>query len=315
MGMFARLDPHVQRVSGWLTIVGAILSGVYTLLARAAPFFADWSWPGLILLGVGAALVTLLIGALIVAIGAYGFRLVWPLPAVASNSPANAAETGDVDVLAQLRDLHLSDSRILEHLAGIDRKQAAIVSDYQRMLALEGRLTELEAHQSLDRQQLSTQIRSLYGSLLAVYHRERMHELAADLKERAAELSKPTSEQATYSAEEWEVWEGKEAAWRDCLERWTELAECYRPGTFGEINYTPEKFYKGNWSVRDDQFPDFPANHAYKTFRIRLKNWEERLGPVEAAVHTVAFGGGVAEQQPSSTLGGILLNALSGKSA
>ena len=79
--LFSRLDPHVQRVSGWLTIGGAILSAIFTVLAKAAPLFQNLNWAGAVLVGIVLALGTMLALGIVLVIVGYGFRFFRPVPA------------------------------------------------------------------------------------------------------------------------------------------------------------------------------------------------------------------------------------------
>ena len=227
-----------------------------------------------------------------------------------------------------------------EEAAHLREKYQAVISDYQRMTGLEARSTDemdklklliqaqkdtaaanldavqdrvkaLEAGQSLDGDRHRAQLASVYGSLAAIYHRERLYHLAQAIEAGASELSAPTNDGVTYGEQDWKEWESKERAWRETLEAWCELASCYVRGISGKVLSTDAEHYKMKGQAQVEQFPDPEAYIGYKEFCALWKNFRNWKGEAEKAVHQVAFNGGTHD--PESTLGKLLLEAARGK--
>ena len=281
MGMFSRLDPHVQRVSGWLTVAGFALSGTYTLLAGAAPYFADWSWAGLILLGTASALATLFIAASILAVGAYGFRLIRPLPAPLPDlRKAIDAQKPDVELIR--------DDALTRLEAKLREVEASMLKAIDR----------IEAGASLSTDYTRRQIASLYQALAAIGHRETLSELGEKIEEEADKLAQPTTGEVRFDENQWEKWEAKQAKWRLKLRHWCTLASSYSEGIEAKILDTPEDRYRETGQARIEQFPNPEAFFAYKTFWILYKNWREHREEAERDVYAHAFAGATTNEKP-----------------
>lgn len=73
------IDPVVQSVSGWATLVTIVLTGFYSLIGFLSPAFEGLHWTMVVLLGIVMSLGTLLVLAVIAAIVAWVFRPVKPV--------------------------------------------------------------------------------------------------------------------------------------------------------------------------------------------------------------------------------------------
>ena len=213
---------------------------------------------------------------------------------MAPSVPSGSSPDLDFTEIDKLR------SQIEARVAPIEQMNRSIVDDYQRMLALKGEFEEssadiykqldaLAAHQSLNADAVAARFNQVYGSLAAIWHRERLHHLAQALETAAAELSVPTTHEAHLDEDQWEAWEQKEQEWRAVLSQWCELAAPYVPPIREQVLTVPEEHYKQSGVATIKQFPTPEALFTYKAFCAVLRNWREDRQEVYGVVHAVAF--------------------------
>jgi|tagenome__1003787_1003787.scaffolds.fasta_scaffold20984143_3 hypothetical protein len=298
-----KADKGADLLSRWF-LVYTVMTGAYAWLAKHVSFFSGLNWAELIFVGLISSLVTILVIAASLAF----FRYWRPLN---TNPPLDLDHTEGDQLRSQVELLETRlDTQISGELHAIRQKQTAIIDDYQRMRALEDRFEEtsadifkqlgaLNAHRSLDADDIASRFGRIHDALAAIFHREMLHKLEEDLKVEATDLCRPTDEHRSYDFDAWEQWESTEAAWRGTLAQYCDIAECYKPGVKAFILATPESAYKQGWSVKDEQFPDSTAVYAYKTFRILLNNFKDWRDEIERAVHQAAFAGGSVGTRPA----------------
>jgi hypothetical protein len=188
--------------------------------------------------------------------------------------------------------------RILERVQkleeGLSKTERSIMIGLQRV----------EAAQSLDNSYMRTQVASLYDSLAAVYHRERLGELAKAIESKAEELSFPTNEKLDLDEDSWPWWEARYLQWKAIVEEWTSLADSYSEGIGKKVlDIHPDQFQQKGQATAA-QFPDTESFIIYKGFWIVLKQWQNWRQEAERAVHQVAFNGGTAGSRPIFPGGG-----------
>lgn len=207
--------------------------------------------------------------------------------------------------------------KLSDELHAATVKQATIIEDYQRMLAVEARLEEMKAdhgkkigelfaHRSLDTDGIMARFHRVYDALAAMFHRERLHMFGQQIEAGAAELSGPTNEKIQFDQGAWEQWESKELAWRSALDSWCELASVYVPGVREEVMTTSDEHYKQKGVATVEQFPDAEAFFSYKAFCGVWKNWQGQKERVFRAVHQAAFNGDYTIAKPAMGDGGAI---------
>jgi hypothetical protein len=210
------------------------------------------------------------------------------------------------DEFLRLHDTVDSNTQVLAAFAGDARRIDESIAELERATrASIEKLGELN-NQNLD--YTRRQISSLYDALSAVYHRERLLVLDRALDGAATELASPIDKGERLNEAAWNVWQTKEAVWRDELRRWAELASCYVPGIGQKVLTTNPEHYKRKGHAKADQFPDTEAYIAYKEFFALWKNWYDSREDVRKAVHRIAFDGGTANERPV-TLGQLWLES------
>lgn len=214
----------------------------------------------------------------------------------------------------------------------LERLQREIIDDYQRMSGLEARfsdmldglkdgiaqknlssasnhgvlqdkLSELQkaleaftgrqaALDSLTADDVAIRLKTVFDAIGAIYHRERLIEMADRLEKGAKELQAPTTVKKHYDADEWGVWKSHEEAWRRVLEQWCDLADNYVSGLSGKILTVADSHYTTAGVADVGQFPIAEDYIEYKRFCGRLKNWHNWQEEARRAVHQAAFNGG-----------------------
>jgi hypothetical protein len=167
-----------------------------------------------------------------------------------------------------------------------------------------GAIKRVEAQRSLDGDYFRQQVASLYNSLGAIFHRERLESLAIDIEAKAEELSAPTSMEMQLDEDLWEWWQGLHTTWKGIVFEWVNLAGCYAPGIEGKVLDVHPDQLQQKGKAKSSQFPDAEAFITYKGFWIVLKQWRDWRQEAERAVHQVAFNGGTAGSRPIFPGGG-----------
>lgn len=202
-------------------------------------------------------------------------------PAALDRDPDSIPDFGHLAVLEHrieaLEKAEPSNQQISGELHAIRAKQAAIIKDYQRMLALEahveedktyvhGQLAALNAHRSLDSDTIADRFSQIQNSLVAIWHRERLRYLQQELDDAAAELSVPTTLEAHLDEDQWVAWAAKQGEWLSVLSQWCELAARYVPTIREQVLTVPDEHYKRKGEAKLAQFPDAEAYTTYKAF-------------------------------------------------
>jgi hypothetical protein len=305
---FSRLNPHVQSVSGWLTIGGAIMTGAYALLARAAPLFGHRNWAEDILIGIALTLATGLLGSVLLAVGAYGFRLIRPLssftPRPQTEGAANPAYD-DAPLRAKIDNLtnalaeadklgKQNEAGLLGAMAIMERIQKFAISEAQELRA--GAVAALKEQRDFQ-ERMETWVGKLRNDVerrlgwidqgfAAIGHRERMAELAREIDEGAGWLCRPERGE---KVEDWGRWNVRQQQWKDLLARWVELAEIYRHGVGERVNRVSQADVETGWQEPDDMFPNSNAIFAYRHVSVSYRNFTAEWEEVQKSVRMAAF--------------------------
>lgn len=126
--MFKKLDPIEQSAVGWITLGGIALSAFYGILGFLNPVLSGRHWTEVVILAIVMAMLTLLLIALVAAIGAWTYRKVRPLPEVPPAVPlvaetTNAAPEPVVHKTYQDVQADYEEQRIAEMKAEAERQQ------------------------------------------------------------------------------------------------------------------------------------------------------------------------------------------------
>ena len=131
---------------------------------------------------------------------------------------------------------------------------------------------------------------------LAIYHRERMLDLAKQIDTLGDEVAMRDDLSRHLDEADFERWESKFFQWRETLGEWCHYASFYvGHNPQNDIEQIDESGLNQNWSVKAEQFPD-GGIIKYKTFRIYLRNWVHARDVVHGKVRMQAF-----EGQPTNT--------------
>lgn len=198
---------------------------------------------------------------------------------VDSNSATLGIMSGQLNMFSQ------DQSALKDRITTVDATLAAEAVGFKT--ALEHLKNEYAARHSLQADALSAQFNNLYLALQAVYDRERLKFLADEVIRYAVALRVP---EGGFDAASWTGWLALEEEWRSNLERWCERAQPYRQHVQEVVFDTPEGLYRGDGWPDDQLFPNSIAVHAYKTFSLIAKNFEDIRGNVVSRVNQAAFG-------------------------
>lgn len=126
---------------------------------------------------------------------------------------------------------------------------------------------------------------------LAVFHRERMLDLAGQIDALGDEVGLRETPNRRFDQAEFEQWESKFLEWRSLLGQWSRYASFYvGRDPQNDIQSLTEAGLNENWGVKSEQFPDGGVIK-YKTFRIYLRNWSYFRDAVHQKVRAQAFEG------------------------
>lgn len=304
--IFSRLNPHVQAVSGWLAVVGFIMSAAYTLLSRGVALFGELNWPEAILVGIGLSLVTGLLLSILLLLGAFGFRLIRPLPI----SPTAASDQSALDYAPE-DELRVEMAALKKKIEQLDGKvetiaQLALKSSEgqsqigelhrERMDRVEEDLKELRdklglVRHDMDKAEQAREAESEKAreATYAIYGREILTKLASDIEREASELYDGLRNGEVYSDARWDQWSLAHGRWESALNVWAENGQWYAPDVKARILTVDDAKFGGNWSVKDQQFPNSLAVQRFKKFRIMHTQWREVREEVDRGVVQVAF--------------------------
>lgn len=92
-------------------------------------------------------------------------------------------------------------------------------------------------------------------------------------------------------AADWAGWAAREARWRQAVSTWIRLAKPYGDGDLSAriINVTSDKL-RGEWNLKDTDFPDGDRMIQYRTFCVMRKNFAETKEAIGEAIYRATYG-------------------------
>ena len=310
----SKADTGADVVVRWATIIGLMVGG-YTWLASKLPWFGEIGLAEMIAIAIPAALVTLLAVTASLALYRY-FR---PLsPSGSQYGPSLPLQGYDDSAIRhEIVEIRSGLDETKAHLAQTGRDIAETLSNHQKLLQLQGGL-EARFDGALDGlkesiQQSDETKRSNFEALQervgrlealiqeeterrrrsfwALQAREYLKELAAEIEFDAGLLYDRLASGEVYDRNAWDKWESVHAVWNMRLQSWLDSAKWYAPDLLAKVLQFPDSAYAGEWSVRDDQFPDAEAVRKFKRHRIINSQWNETREVVKHGLDLVAFSG------------------------
>jgi hypothetical protein len=137
----------------------------------------------------------------------------------------------------------------------------------------------------------TTRDRTLH-SLHAIYLRERLTQLAVDIRRDAADLSHKVTERQQHDAASWNSWQSVHSHWWSLMNQWWMVARFYLANS-KQVLLAPDDMYP---KIEVDESTLVPIGGAeavrvYKKFRIIQDQWEAVQDQLEDNVCMVAFSG------------------------
>lgn len=207
----------------------------------------------------------------------------------------------------------VNDRKARERHEPLQTNYTAVIRDYQNMRGLEARFDgaldglkesiqdqnetarsnfdalqeRVERLEALLKEEAERRQRSFY----ALQMRERLKEIASEIENDAGLLYDRLATGTLYDQNAWDRWESVHAVWNMRLQSWLEGAKWYAPDLLKRVLQFPDSAYAGDWTVRDDQFPNAEAVRKFKPHRIIHAQWNDARETVNQGVDLVAFGG------------------------
>lgn len=269
--LLGKADTWLDVLLRWGTAFTAAWAG-FSWLATQMRAFGNIGWAEAIALGLGGAMLL----SLIVSLALIAVRYFRPIQ-IASQDHSYSNPHKDEDIQPGIGEI--VDSL---YAVGSDvKKVTSRVEDYSCVL--------VELQKSVDLQQ--SKIEGLRWSILAIYHRERMLELAKQIDVLGSEVGLQNNIDQRFDDVEFENWESRFLEWRSIVSAWSRYASFYvNHDVMNDIERLDEGGLRENWGVNSSQFPD-EGLVKYKTFRIYLRNWSYVRDAVHQKVRAQAFEG------------------------
>ena len=220
------------------------------------------------------------------------------------NSLSNREGEGNLDWRPIVADIQLTSSRIEElekEISGLAEKSETKPKSGD-LLALHTEAMEMDkkvrASVGGDIEKISKAIKEIKLSIedqkwaqLAIFHRERLLDLAKRIDELGDEVALRENLDRHFDQAEFEEWESRFLEWRSVVGQWCRFASFYvGRDPQDDIESLTENGLNENWGVKSEQFPD-GGIIKYKTFRIYLRNWCHIRDTVHQKVRAQAFEG------------------------
>lgn len=297
----------------WLALMTGAFTGVQWLIPE---WFGTLTWPQSVLIGFFLALASTLVISMALALAGYGFRKFRPAPSLDQNAPVEVAPPTFYD------DSHLvtGQKKIIEsinaqnlRLDEVEAKDKIIIQDYQTVLGKQAmaadELDKLKEHLQREFEKLTTNITKtaeqvgataahaviyrddLRRSLMAIYDRERLTDLASQIETCAEALYQRIRDDDHHDAESWKDWIETHTAWNANLDMWLGVAKPYMRQVEFIVSVVNETEYDGDWSIKDHQVPTADDVRKFKRHRIINQHWTEVIPQVMHSVRRVAFEG------------------------
>jgi hypothetical protein len=176
-----------------------------------------------------------------------------------------------------------------------------VIDDYQRMLAMEGRLDEAKEA----RAKIEKTFGMIYISFQALLARERVQRFTEAIMREGEFLTSRVNAREPVKGEHWQEWRAHKTTYESAMRHWMDIARSWHPKMEEWINALhPAMLTDGRWAGIDDQFEGSNAVIEYQTFAIQFENWKRFEGNILSAIHAAAFGGPNAEKLMEAMLNG-----------
>ena len=270
--MFAIIhNKTAQALSGW----AGLLTTIFTILGRLTPeWFGQLTWPQAILIGIAAALSTMLASSIVLAVGGYGFRLIRPLPSIPPTEQDDGPPTPELPPL-------YDDS-------GIKGELVALTDKFERVRVDTAiAATEIKKIKDLVEQSKAQSLLSFHTLGL----RDALAEIESEIIENADLLKDQFEWGIVYDAAKWDSWDSIHNHWEEKLKIWLDSARWYAERVTARTLSVDDATYALDWGVDDNQFPNSDAVRRFKKFRTIHKQWLEVVPSVKSGMWSVAYGG------------------------
>jgi hypothetical protein len=269
--LLGRADSWLDVLLRWGTAFAAAWAG-FSWLATQMRAFGNIGWAEAIALGLGGAMLL----SLVVSLALIAVRYFRPIQ-IASKDPIYSDPLEDDNIQTSIG--KIADSL---HALGSDVSEVTSrVEDFSNIL--------VDLQNSVDLQ--DSKIEGLKWSILAIYHRERMLELAQKIDVLGSEVGLKNNIDQRFDDVEFENWEIRFLEWRSIVSAWSRYASFYaNHDVMNDIERLDEAGLREDWGVNSSQFPD-EGLVKYKTFRIYLRNWSYVRDAIHQKVRAQAFEG------------------------
>jgi hypothetical protein len=320
------ITDKLDRAGIWWGIFGpnglvlALGTALFSAVISAFEPIADFGWAAVVLAAVFASALLLLLLACGAAVAAWAWRKFKPLANETLPSPEQTLGTlpDDDELRPGIGELEADIQRIDATIREIAEDRKAIISDYQLMSGVEAKLTErleaieagardytkgrsdalqerLDEHRSLIQEHAVSLLafsEATRFSITAIYHRERMLDLADEADAMGMALAKLPSHGSQLSEAEWEQWKSDRRIWESKISQWGGWAVFYLGREpMDDVKRINEEAFDEDWGVSHTQIPDPEGIRIYKTFRIYLRNWYNLKKVAHERVRMQAFEG------------------------
>lgn len=317
-----------QGLSGW----AGLLTTVFTLLGKLTPeWFGALTWPQAILAGIAAALGAMLLFAVALVLGAYGFRLLRPIP-VQTPDQANAVANGEtpeplgrqlaeqgeesakmIDLSSRMASAFEDQMNAIEgdlaarkveadnhhgRIVELREMQAKIIDDYQRMLVRSDKASEAAAKAEKTFGTIFLAIQAMRALELVTRHSEVIQREGKFLTQRV-------NNREPVKGDDWRDWQSHKVTFDSALGHWMDLARGWHPTVEEWVNkMNPDDLTDGRWVGLDAQFDGSNAVTSYKVFARKFERWKHFEENVRTVLHIAAYTGPSAAETLSTMYGG-----------
>lgn len=264
VSLWPKANAGAGNVANWIGVYTGV-SAILSWIAKKVTWLGDPNWAEAIFVGLGVAGVL----SLVLSVTLIAIRYFRPLRELSPEAPLDAIPNGD-EAQIGLGELAVSVECLESNVRQLTGKLESLGD------TVEANATSIENHK---------------WSLLAIYHRERMLDLASRIDESGFEVGLRHEIDKQFTEAEFEEWGTKFLAWRALLGQWCRYASFYLGrDPQNEIERIDESGLRENWGVSAEQFPS-EGLVRYKTFRIYFRNWSNIRDVIHQKVKMQAFEG------------------------
>jgi hypothetical protein len=217
------------------------------------------------------------------------------------------------------RDLRNEMDKLGDQLKALEEKDKVIIQDYQTVVgngqalsakvdgardallqaikAVEVDLGEVRRGCANLESNVEKNEKYVRQSLYAVFAREQLKELSAEIERDADDLYLRLKSGENYTDQDWDQWTNVAHHWEGAVRAWVDTARWYAMDVKKVVLTVEDKEYDGGWDVKDSQFPSADAVRRFKRHRIIHSHWTGMKEAVESGLRLVAFQSGTEQEQ------------------